>query len=161
MYDDDSLLRHAVLALKQPAGRALAVPLAMRLADLMRDLSRAGDFDLIVPAPAHPRIAALRGFNQAALLAQALGNALRAPVRRLLRKVKQAELQASLPATRRVEAVKGTVTPRFLARRAVAGRRVLLVDDVMTTGATIKECARVLLAAGAKATMAAILARTP
>jgi ComF family protein len=104
-------------------------------------------FDIIVPAPLHWVRWLQRGFNQSHLLARELRRRLRIPVVNALRRRKMTRAQAGLTrAGRRVN-----VAGAFSARRtsAVRDRRVLLVDDVMTTGATMNACAGALKRAGA------------
>jgi len=107
----------------------------------------AEEADLIAPVPLHPRRLQQRGFNQALLLAQAYTPAIVA--RELLVRVRYTPPQTTLKSPReRQENVKGAFgVPR---PELVSGKRVLLVDDVYTTGATVKECARALRRAGAR-----------
>jgi len=160
-------LRDIVHALKY-RGRVTVAP---RLGRLMRD--RSGellrDADLAVPVPLHPRRRRARGFNQAALLARHLG----LPVVAALRRCRDTASQTGLPAARRHRNVReafrlrqrAVVTSRwpFVVRRActdrVRDRIVVLVDDVVTTGATLEACARVLREAGAREVRAVIAAR--
>lgn len=99
-----------------------------------------------------------RGYDQARLLAQEAALLYRLKAVRLLRKVRHTKAQSSLSREARWENVKGAYG---LARDVqVAGKRILLVDDVITTGATLSACGAVLLAAGAKEVVCATLARS-
>ena len=112
----------------------------------------------IVPVPLHPRKQRDREFNQAEILAQALGQAMTKPVAvRALRRVRDTATQTRLDAKERAANLRGA----FAARQAdaVAGQRVVLVDDVFTTGATLDSCAKVLRAAGAVEVIALTVAR--
>lgn len=114
-------------------------------------------FDVIVPVPLHRFKLVERGYNQTALLAEELSRRTGVTVDRFgLRKVRRTPPQSSLPREKREHSLRG-------AFRAKAGnfedRRVLMVDDVMTTGATLSECARVLKAAGAASVEAITIAR--
>lgn len=136
----------------------LARELAPLVAPFLRAVAEVGAADVIVPVPLHPRRLARRGFNQAHALAAAAGAATPlAP--RLLRRVRATAPQTGLDAAGRVLNLRGafTVPPRQAAR--VAGARVLLVDDVVTTCATLTAAAVALHAAGAAAVLGFAVAR--
>lgn len=118
-------------------------------------LARAGaalldDADLLVPVPLHRRRLVVRRFNQSAMLARALSKACgaAAPVGALVRH-RATPAQAGLDRARRARNVAGAFRVPAGERAGLAGRRVVLVDDVLTTGATAQACARVLRRAGA------------
>jgi len=117
--------------------------------------SVAGGFDEVVPVPLHRSRRAKRGFNQAELIAGGVAKRISAPVLDKLRVVRRTRDQVELSAGARRANVAGV----FTSRGPVAGR-VLLVDDVFTTGATLSECAGVLRQAGAVAIHALTLCRT-
>jgi len=112
-------------------------------------------FDLVTPVPLHRSRLARRGFNQAELMAKSVAQRISAPVLDKLKLVRRTRDQIELSADARRENVSGA----FVSRAPVAGR-VLLVDDVFTTGATLSECARVLRRAGAEEVQALTLCRT-
>jgi competence protein ComFC len=118
-------------------------------------LDRGERFDAVVPVPLHRSRLRRRGFNQAELLARAVAAPLKAPVSDKLRAVRRTLDQVELSAPERRANVEGA----FAARERVRGR-VLLVDDVFTTGATTSECAETLLAGGAREVHAVSLCRT-
>lgn len=104
--------------------------------------------DALVPVPLHPSRLEDRGFNQAEVLARVVGEWVGRPVwADALRRVRKTETQTKLSARERHANVRGAFRPWRAAR--LAGRRLLLVDDVYTSGATVEEAARVLLKAGA------------
>jgi len=114
--------------------------------------------DLLTSVPLHWRRRLRRGFDQAGLLAQRLSRFLQIPLSdRNLRRIRATASQTGLSESKRRENVRGA----FRVRRPdeVEGKRVLLVDDVMTTGATASECARTLLSAGAKDVSVLVVAR--
>jgi ComF family protein len=132
------------------------------LADLWREECRSlPEVDVAVPVPLHPTRLRQRGFNQSALIARPLlrkhGIRLRCDV---LRRVRAGDAQAGLGRADRLRNPRGTydITPR--GSHVLEGRRVLVLDDIMTTGATMRECARVLLDAGAAEVHVAVLARS-
>ena len=135
-------LRAILHAFKYDGHRSLARPLA----ELMR---RAGadvlaQADLAVPVPLHWRRRWRRGFNQAADLAAHLG----LPVAEVLRRTRATPSQVGLSRPARARSVRGAIAP-VRGHSVVRGRSVVLIDDVLTTGATIEACAAVLRAAGA------------
>jgi len=105
----------------------------------------AREADLILPVPLHPRRLRQRGFNQALLLARAFAGVPLAP--NLLIRRRWTEPQVNLDGAARRDNIRDAFAVREPA--AVAEKNLLLIDDVLTTGATVSECARVLLAAGA------------
>lgn len=156
-YDD--LSRPMVLELKH-AGRQDGLPVfAAWMADALRPVADA-DGALIAPVPSHWTRLAGRGYNQAARLAAALArNTHRAWQPDLLVKARRTDSQKGKSASGRDRNVRGSfaVHPRHAG--CVQGRRILLVDDVFTTGATLNACARVLKRAGAERVLAVTLAR--
>ncbi|HIE11202.1 MAG TPA: ComF family protein, partial [Kiritimatiellae bacterium] len=107
-------------------------------------------FDMITYVPLHAWRRRRRGYNQAALLARDLGKRDRSILVRscLIRTIPTAS-QTRLTASQRLTNVRGAFTVKTGSRKWLEGKRILLVDDVMTTGATASECARALKAAGA------------
>jgi ComF family protein len=141
-------VRQAVHAFKFGGRRALAAPLGDLLADLDLTALPVEPPDLVVPVPLHPRRERARGFNQAALLADRLGRRKGLPVESFaLRRARPTAAQSDLPAGEREANVLGAFAVRWPDR--IAGRHVLLVDDVLTTGSTSGSCAGALLEAGA------------
>jgi ComF family protein len=117
-----------------------------------------GEVDAIVPVPLHPRKKREREFNQAEYLADALSRAFGVGVLTgQLRRVKDTVTQTALDAEERAANLRGA----FAVRRAgmFAGHRLVLVDDVFTTGATMDSCAKVLRVAGAQRVIALAVAR--
>ncbi len=114
----------------------------------LRESGAAGEIDVATAVPLHWWRYYRRGFNQAAVLGRELRRrGLEAPLERLLARVRDTPPQVGLSRTERQENVRGAF--RVMRAEAVKGRRVLLLDDVMTTGATAGACARELIKAGA------------
>ena len=137
----EGALRELIHVYKYGRVQTLAKPLGDLLAAA---LPREERFDAVTAVPLHWRRQWQRGFNQSELLAPRYG----IPVVRALRRVRSTETQAGLSNTRRRENVATAFECRRGAR-ALAGKRILLIDDVMTTGSTAAACARVLKRAGA------------
>lgn len=114
-------------------------------------------FDLIVPVPLHPARKRERGFNQAELLALELQRASGICSRSVLQRVRYTTTQTQFDRSERMENLRGAF--RLRPGLNVQGLRMLLVDDVLTTGSTLSECASVLKKAGAASVYAATAAR--
>ena len=114
-------------------------------------------FDVIVPVPLHPARQRERGFNQASLLAELLSAHTSIPCKPLLKRIRYTTTQTALDRSERMENLHNAF--RLRKNADVRGLRVLLIDDVLTTGSTLSECARVLKRAGAKSVHAATAAR--
>jgi ComF family protein len=136
----------------------LAQPLASMLSGIARKEGLVEEENLLLSVPLHWTRRLGRGFDQATFLGQRLSHFLGKPFsHRNLRRIRATASQTGLSESKRRENVRGA----FKVRRseAVKGKRVLLVDDVMTTGATASECARTLLSAGAKEVSVLVVAR--
>lgn len=153
VYEEDGLTGQAIKQFKYHR-RLEYLPLLRHwlTAPACREFAAAAD--LIVPVPLHVRRLKERGFNQALLLAQALPGRL---LRDTLVRTRHTQPQTGLSPKARRENVRRA----FAVRRpeVVKGKSVLLVDDVYTTGATVRECSRALLAAGAREVRVLTVAR--
>ncbi len=156
----DGSLRNVIHAFKYGHRRPLAKPLARLMEGAGAEVLTGAD--AVVPVPLHPWRTLRRGFNQADDLAVHLG----LPVWRVLRRSRHGPPQASLPARQRGLNVGGAFTfgpafgllnPWWVSR--LRDRTVVLVDDVMTTGATLDACSGVLVAAGVRNVRALTAAR--
>lgn len=117
-------------------------------------------WDMIVPVPLHPIKLAEREFNQAEALARQLANSVGVPVSSdCLRRVKPTESQTRLTRKQRADNVRTAFAFNDSASQLVAGKRIIVVDDVFTTGATTNACARLLRKRGAEAVCVWTLAR--
>jgi ComF family protein len=115
---------------------------------------------VVVPVPLHRRRLWTRRFNQSAMLALAIAGAAEKPFApTALRRIRPTRQQVGLSARERAENVRGAFRVAESERIAIAGRRVLLVDDVYTTGATMKAATRALMRAGAEGVDAVVFAR--
>ncbi|MBM4329177.1 MAG: ComF family protein [Deltaproteobacteria bacterium] len=153
----DGELRRALVRFKYYRMLSLSGVLGGILIEAFHRHFTPGQFDLIIPIPISKRRLLIRGFNQSAILARLLSahTGISADLTRL-RKVKETLPQVGLPRSERVANIRnsfGVSRPR-----RIQGRRVLLVDDVATTGATIAEAARTLQRAKAASVDALVLA---
>ncbi|HMW86001.1 MAG TPA: ComF family protein [Nitrospira sp.] len=151
-----SPLQDAIALFKYRGKVALADALGVLLLQAIPDRL---DVDVLMPIPLHPTRLRQREFNQSLLIADRIGSARRLPVsyRNLIRTVDTAP-QTSLPRAARLQNLRKAFAIR--QPKEITGARILLVDDVFTTGTTASECARVLLTAGAKQVAVLALARS-
>ena len=154
----DGSLKIAIHAIKFKGKTSLAAPLGGLLFDTYRQYWRAGDIDIIAPVPLHRRRFRQRGFNQAYLLARQWAlPAETVMVRDLLSRNRATAPQTGLDRRQRRINIKNAFS---LTRPGQSvGKRVLLVDDVLTTGATADACAAVLIQDGAERVDVLTLAR--
>jgi ComF family protein len=157
-YDEGA--KRLLLPFKHADRTDLAGAIAAQMARAAPDLlARA---DLLAPVPLHWRRLVARRYNQAALLAAALARQTGKPwLPDLLRRIRPTPSLGERGAAERALAVAGAFVVRDAARPRLAGRRVLLVDDVMTSGATAEACALALREAGAAAVEVLAAARVP
>jgi len=157
LYEPGGTIRQAILLFKYGGRPSLGSHLGRLMAEAAGGLFEPGQYDLLIPVPLHPSRERERGFNQATLLAKEVGRAWGLRVgARLLRRVRATQAQSGRRPEREAN-VKGAFEVAQPDR--VEGRRLLLIDDVFTTGATVNECAKALLAAGAAEVAVYTLAR--
>jgi ComF family protein len=152
----DGALRELVLRVKHAENENLAELVAELWAEQAADAFRALSVQAVVPVPLHWRRRWTRGYNQAAAIAYGLAHRLALPREPgWLRRLRHTPTQTAQSLSGRRENVRGA----FQAARSVGGKAILLVDDVMTTGATADEASRALRRAGAARVCVAVLAR--
>jgi len=183
--EDDSIFKHSCDSLSRPSDRRILavrslgtfddyyktlihrikynkkIPLGKRLAiSLGEETAKEREFlscDLVIPVPLYRARKRERGFNQSEILAGGITRALNIAISgNILKRTKNTKDQTNLNAQQRRENVRNAFV--VTQPNMVIGKKVILVDDVMTTGATLNECARVLLDIGAKGVFAATLA---
>jgi ComF family protein len=155
-YRSRGFVRKLVHDFKYGRQRHLRYPLAAWLGETMSDPRLRGRrFDLIVPV--HSARERERGFNQATLLAELLSGRIAVPLRHVLERIRYTTTQTAYDRAERMENLHNAF--RLRKKMNVRELRVLLIDDVLTTGSTLSECARVLKEAGAISVHAATAAR--
>ena len=153
----EGLTQEAVIRLKYRNLRALAAPMATVMADLLREQSP--PMDALVPVPLHPRQLRRRGYNQSELLAHEIGRLSGLPVwDTAIRRAHEGQPQVSLESR---ESRWANVAGAFSSPEGapLAGRELVLIDDVMTTGSTLHGAATALKEAGARSVWGLVFAR--
>lgn len=157
-YDAQS--RRLILPLKHGDRPELARWLAVLMVRAGADLLTTAD--LLVPVPLHPQRLRARRYNQAALLAARVARIRHLPAKMdALVRLRVTPSLADLSAERRQAVMHNAFAPRRGAGAAIAGRRIVLIDDVLTSGATCTACTLALLAAGAAEVDVLVVARVP
>jgi ComF family protein len=150
-------IRQAIHRFKYERLSSLAEPFGELLAGYWRAEQLTADW--LVPVPLHPTRERDRGYNQSELLAHCLSELVHVPIlQHGLRRTRATAIQMTLNAVQRRENVAGAFA---CTEPRVRGKRVMIIDDVGTTGATLDACAEAVLQAGAAAVMGLTLARTP
>jgi ComF family protein len=155
------VLPSLLVRLKYGGEAHLARPLAQLMWRAACEHYRLENFDAVVPVPLHDRRLVSRGFNQSVLLCAPLCRRSGLPLLNGLKRVSTTPSQARLRATDRALNLRGSFIVRRRSYGGIEGRRLLLVDDVVTTGWTVRECARTLTSNGAAAVAVLCLGRTP
>ncbi len=153
LFDYEGRAKQAVHALKYERVTALGQPLASLISEAVDQYQL--EFDLAIPIPIHYFRRCFRGFNQAEILAEGLAPTRVSPT--ALRRIRHTAPQVSLSRDQRLANLKNA----FLARPSVTGKRILLIDDVATTGGTAIAAAEALMAAGATGVGLVALAGNP
>ena len=157
-YRSRGVVRKIILDLKYGKEIHLRHPVADWLIETLDDPRlRDRRFDLVVPVPLHPARKRERGFNQAELLAGILSARAGLTMREPLERIRYTTTQTAYDRAERMENLRDAF--RLRKKADVRGLRVLLIDDVLTTGSTLSECARVLKRSGAISVHAATAAR--
>jgi ComF family protein len=152
-------IRELIHAFKYTRSTHLRSPLALLCLEGARGVPAIADLNLIVPVPLHRSRLRQRGFNQAVLLGRVMSRHLSLPmIPDALVRTRATEPQIELSAAERRVNVRGAFSVNNYEQ--IAGRGILLLDDVMTTGSTMDECAKELKKAGAATVVAVTVART-
>jgi len=148
IFEKDKELQHIIHALKYDKKFHIGIFLGKSLGEHFKSQFQSWNINLIVPIPLHHLKKAERGFNQSYYIAKGISSQASIAVKsNVIKRMRFTQSQTTMTLKEREENVEGA----FKVRKTedVKGKNVLLVDDVMTTGATINECGRVLLEDGA------------
>ena len=156
-YLERGTVREAILGFKYRRQFHLRPWLGRWMEDGFRQHYAGERWDALVPVPLHPARRRKRGFNQSAEIAGWLGPRVGLPVVEALQRVKPTAPQARLTRVERLRNLRGSLA--LAGRFDPRGRRLVICDDVFTTGATADACARILLRAGADEVVALTVAR--
>lgn len=139
-YEDE--YKNAILGIKYGYGLQYAYQLAELMCKKLKEERTNLDFDVITYVPMHHDTLEERGFNHSEILAGLMGEILKLPCEELLKKVKKNQPQHELPAYKRQKNVEGAY--KVIKKSRVKNRKILLIDDIITTGYTLAECAKEL-----------------
>ncbi|OQX00966.1 hypothetical protein BWK69_00315 [Candidatus Parcubacteria bacterium A4] len=158
---NNSFFKNIIYKFKYPPfAEEISESLTLLIIEHLRSLDKEPNFSgfVIVPVPLHKKRLKWRGFNQAEKIGEKLSEALQIPMEsNILKKTKEASPQIELSRTERAINVKGCF--EMEKGTDAKNKRILLVDDIFTTGATMNECARILKEAGAKKIIGIVIAR--
>lgn len=151
------ILKESLYSVKFRGDRKLSVPLGRLLAQKIRSQMKPEEFNVIIPVPLFLERLEVRGFNQAELIAREVGKEIRKPVaHNVLVKTIDTPAQTHLSQKEREANLKDVFCVKNANR--IKGAKVLLVDDIFTTGSTATECTKTLLKAGAEKVYVAAVA---
>ncbi len=149
-FEEDGVLQHVIHALKYEEMTALGVMFGETIGAALLEHPDYADVDLIVPVPLHAQKERERGYNQSACICTGIARVMNLPLaEHIVRRPKNTRSQTKLSASARLENVKDAFEADAASAGTIRDKKILLVDDVITTGATIQSCAQVLRSAGA------------
>lgn len=144
-FTADGLLQHLLHKLKYEDRKDVGAYLGTQLGYDLLQVGWAKGIDAIVPVPLHPKKEAIRGFNQATVIAETMGEVLKLPVLAdIVKRTRFTDTQTQKTREERIENMQGAFEVVDAAN--ISGKHILLIDDVLTTGATLEACALSLLA---------------
>ncbi len=144
-FTDDGLLQHLIHGLKYKNKKENGYYLGKRFGHSLRPTDWISSVDMIIPVPLHPAKEAKRGYNQSMLIAEGMGEVLHKPASdKILQRTRDTESQTRKTRAERVDNMAGAFT--LDKKISLAGKHILICDDVLTTGATLEACALALMA---------------
>lgn len=156
LYSYENQVRDSIIRFKFYGEKRNADFYAEHLTKLIRNRMQPSSFDLVTAVPISREREKKRGYNQSELIARKIAGELGIPYGECLEKIHDNPEQHRLPRGERIKNVLGVYCA---GADGIAGKRILLVDDIVTTGSTLCECAQVLLKSGAKAVACAAVAQ--
>jgi len=157
VFKKDKELQNAIHALKYNSKFRIGIFLGKRLAEELSNVHPDWQIDLIIPIPLHQLKKAERGFNQSFYIAKGVNNVLKIKVtENAVKRIKYTQSQTTMNIIERKENISGAF--KVKKQTMIKDKTILLIDDVITTGATISECGETLLRAGANKVYAASIA---
>lgn len=155
-FTNEGLLQHLLHGLKYDDKKEIGTYLGAQLGYDLKQVNWQEGIDAIIPVPLHPKKEAQRGFNQAKIIAEGMGDVLNMPVYdKVLERSRFTETQTQKTREERIENMKDAFAVK--EPQIISKKHVLLVDDVLTTGATLEACAQALLAiSGVQVSIASI-----
>lgn len=157
IFEKDKELQHAIHGLKYNNNFTVGKFLGQQLASVMLSENKIWNIDLIIPIPLHQLKKAERGYNQSFYIAKGVNKIFKKKISAgNVKRTRYTESQTSMNLSEREENISGAF--KVVTASAIKDKTILLIDDVITTGATISECGRVLLEAGSKNIYAASVA---
>lgn len=151
----DGIFKKAVKRFKFGNKGGYAKQLAFPIVQSILESYQGVDFDLITCVPMHKKRLAQRGYNQAELLARECAKIMNIPYCDTLEKFKENREQHSIKASERAKNVKGVY--RIIDKELVRDKNILIIDDIITTGNTLGECAKILMKKGCRSAGCAVL----
>lgn len=157
VFEKDKELQHAIHSLKYEKKFRIGIYFGIVLASEIKKVKPNWQFDTVIPIPLHHLKKAERGYNQSYYIAKGVGKILDVnSSERIVKRVKYTESQTKMNLNEREENISNAFI--ISKKNVVAGKNILLLDDVITTGATISECGKILLEASANKIYAASIA---
>ncbi len=139
-FTEDSLLQHLMHGLKYKGKKNIGTYLGTQLAQSLNTTDWLSDINVIIPVPLHPSKEALRGFNQSTVIAKAIGKSTGIPISdQILIRTRETDSQTKKTRSERTANMQGAFS--LSEATSLNGKHILLLDDVLTTGATIEACA--------------------
>ncbi len=149
IFEKDKTLQDVIHSIKYNKKFLAGVFLGKLLADSLEDKINSWKIDLIIPVPLHHLKKAERGYNQSEYIAKGISKRLGIRMQNnVIRRVRYTQSQTTMPLKERKQNIARAFKVKH--KKAITGKNILLVDDIITTGATVKECGKILKDNGAK-----------